>query len=119
MLTDLATKVALKTKPQQDEQQVFIDPATISLFMTIISQIVNMIKYCRAKRDETLDESVTVAVRMFNKPSRRETNALRRMLRRKMGWRTYWRDNNKTMNALLETGKETSVNEVTEVWHEV
>jgi len=124
MLEELAEKAAAKTKPPryingQLVQEVFVDPASISLYVSLISGAIDLIKRCRAKRDETEEESVEVAVKILQRPTRQEQNALRRMLRRKMGWRAYFNDKGKTMKALLETGRETNHKEISEVWNEV
>jgi len=125
MLEKLGERAARKTKPVrylngQPVQEVFVDPATVTLAIAIISEVIKLIQYCRSKReDETTDESVEVAARIIQKPTRREVNALRRVLRRKMGWAAYWKDGGKTLKALLETGAETTKEEVAEAWSEV
>lgn len=88
----------------QTKQEVVIDPATIMLVITLVTEIVKAIQKCKAKPTDGLV--------LVNFPSEREKRVLKRKIRQKLGWRRYWKEGDAYYDATLKTGQNTTLEDL-------
>jgi len=62
----------------KDEQQVFVDPASITLIVTLIVELIKLFNNCKKDEEEALQVAHT--------PTTRERRLLKREIRKKLGW---------------------------------
>lgn len=116
-------KMNRKVVDGMEVQEVALDPVTLSLILSAITTSIKLIKRCRAEREQasgdTYNDKIQMAVSVAHNPMGRDRRVLRRILRRKMGWIRFWREGGKTYNAILETGKDVTEDEMREMFAEV
>ena len=98
-----ANRIGAKVKNlhTSDKQEVFFDPATITLITTIVLQVIKLIKHCTKDSETPEKEALEVA----HRPSYRAERQLNRILRKKLGWKKYWKEGTKYKEAILDEGK--------------
>ncbi len=74
-----------------------LDPATIMLIATIVSEVIKMWRECKKNKEE--------AAKMATSPSRFERLALRQICVRTIGRREFYRSGDKLMESLLKNGQ--------------
>ncbi len=88
------------------KQQVMLDPATIILVATIVSEVIKMIKKCREKPEDSIT--------LVNLPNEKEKRVLKRKIRKTLGWRKSFKEGDKYYNAVLDTGREATLQDLHE-----
>ena len=97
------------------KQEVFIDPGSILLYISILNGIVKCLKTCKSNPLET-----EVLVKHIRKPTNaKEYRQLKRLIRKEIGWWKWWMEGTSIMNALVETGANTSLEEIEAVYKEI
>jgi hypothetical protein len=91
-------------------QQVFIDPASIALYMSIIVQVVKLVKACREAH------SVPTSAQQ---PTRFERNSVKRIVRRKLGFIRNLREGKKLVQSIFDVGAGSTVGEIDQLYNEV
>ena len=96
---DLSSKIYNKIYNKNNEnQEVFVDPATIILIGKISITVIRLIKGCKESR-----EGREAAVRT---PTLNDDKILKRVVRRKLGWFKNMRMGSKVIKAMKEMGAE-------------
>jgi hypothetical protein len=97
-------------KKNEVEQQVVVDPATITLFATIIIDIIKIVKGCMEARKalKEAQNETPVAYR-----------AVRRSVRRKLGWREWFKNRNKYVESVFYVAKNSTPEEMEQAYQEV
>jgi len=101
--------------PQEQPQTVVFDPATISLIISIVGNLVRIIKACR---DESYHKPQQVCY-YLQEPSRRDQRIIKRTIRRQIGWRRWIYEGQDIYRGILETGKQMSSNQMTQLFEEI
>lgn len=106
-IENLAQKVQDKLVTKQD---VVIDPATVMLIMTIVSGVIRAWKECKKKPEE--------AVVVAQYPTDKEKRGLKRLIRKELGLRKYWKEGSKYYDAVLEAGSEITTKDLRDVFRD-
>ncbi len=119
MLEQLAGRVLYNKKNPGDaiskKQEVLIDPASILIYISILNSIVKCLKSCKSDPLET-----EVLVKHIRKPTNaREYRLLKRLIRREIGWWKWWTNGTAIMDSVVETGANTSLEEIEAVYKEI
>lgn len=96
------------------EQEVFVDPVTLTLIASIVTQIVKLlIKYIEYKEEEKekspIEHKEEIAYRIIKQPSFWQRWTLKQMIRKEMGVFKYWWNGKEIYNAVLDEGKDTDI----------
>jgi len=110
MLKTMAKRVARSQNPNPNEQAVFIDPASIALYATIIMEVIKIVKRCRESKD--VPEAA-------ENPTRFEQAVVKRITRRQVGWREYYRSCVKITQSVFEVAAGSTPEEIEELYKEV
>lgn len=111
MLTQLAKNIEMEVQKDADGKvPVFVDPATITLVITAIAEIVKIIRACR-KTDEEVVQTIHTA-------SYADRRVVKRVLRRRLGWFKYWREGDKYEDAIVKQGKNIGVGDLPALYSE-
>ena len=101
----LSTKIYNKAynKGREDEE-VFVDPATLILIGKISVTVIRLIKGCKKSREERQE--------IVNAPTLDEDRVLKRVVRRQLGWFKYMTTGGKVIKAIKEVGCKLNENEL-------
>ena len=110
MLKTMSQRAARSFKGAGQQEEVFVDPATIMLMASVVSEIVKRVRKCR--QSDSVPESA-------QKPTMFEKAVVKRITRRKMGIRKYLRDGKKVMKAVFDVGAGSTGEEIQELYDEV
>lgn len=96
------------------EQEVFVDPVTLTLIASIVTQIVKLlIKYIEYKEEEKekspIEHKEEIAYKIIKQPSFWQRWTLKQMIRKEMGVFKYWWNGKEIYNAVLDEGKDTDI----------
>ena len=105
----MAQRVAHSQNTGTDEE-VFIDPASIALYITIITTVVKLVKRCREAK--SVPESAS-------QPTRWEQAVVKRVVRRKLGWKQYFKKGKEITRSVFEVGAGSTEEEIEELYQEV
>jgi hypothetical protein len=91
--------------------QVMVDPATVTLIISLASSVIKLIIKCideRQKEDDGMEVSfrAQVATDIASDPTFFQRRLLRRTIRKHLGWIRNWFEGGELYDAVLETGKE-------------
>ena len=89
---------------------VIVDPASIIMVTSVIIEVIKLIKRCRTER-----ETINVA----HNPSSFEKRVLYRIIRKKLGWKEYFRNRHTLANSILNTGASMSEDKIFNLFEEV
>ena len=102
---DLSTRIYNKMYNKgKEDQEVFVDPATVILIGKISLTVIRLIKGCKDSQEER------VSVVKF--PTVSEDRLLAKVVRRKLGWIKYMRIGGKIVKAMKEMGTDLTPNEM-------
>ena len=102
---ELSSKIYNKIYNKNNEnQEVFVDPATVILIGKISLTVIRLIKGCKESREER-----EAAVRT---PTLDDDKILKRVVRRKLGWFKNMRMGGKVIKAMKEMGVELNNDEL-------
>lgn len=110
MLNTMAKRIARSQNPNPNQQAVFIDPASIMMYITIITEIVKCVKRYRDSKD--IPEAAA-------QPTRFETAVVKRVVRRHVGWKRYRREGGNITKAVFEVAAGSTPEEIAELYQEV
>ncbi len=110
MLKTMANRAAKSQKGAGNQEEVFIDPASITIYISIISAVVKIIKRCR--ESDSVPESA-------QQPTIFEKMVVKRVVRRKLGWRKYLREGKEMTKSLFEVGAGSTKGEIEELYREI
>lgn len=103
-------KVAEKAAKNYGKDNAALDPATIGLFMELIKQFIAMFQGCK---------TAPAAHQDMKQPRFIERVRARMLVRENMGGKDFRQNGDKVLDALFETGRDLSANEVEELYKEV
>lgn len=106
---ELALKIAGNYK--NGVQEVFVDPVTISLCLSIIVNIVKLWKTCKNKPEE-------IQVSCKN-PSKRDIAILKKQIRKELGFIRYYKEGQKYLDNTLNVAKDLTIEEIEQLIKEV
>ena len=86
------------------EEEVFVDPATLILIGKISVTVIRLIKGCKKSRQERQE--------IVNTPTLDEDRALKKIVRRQLGWFKYMTTGSKVIKAIKEVGFELDENDL-------
>ena len=102
---DLSTRIYNKMyNKDKEDQEVFVDPATVVLIGKISLTVVRLIKGCKDSQEER--------VSVLKTPTISEDRLLARVVRRKLGWFKYMRMGGKVVKAMKEMGADLAPDEM-------
>jgi len=110
MLKTMANRMARSYNKTGDQEEVFIDPASLVVYATIIMEVIKIAKRCREA------QSVPTSAQQ---PTRFEQQVVKRVVRRKLGFRTYLKEGQEMTKSLFEVGAGSTPEEITELYREV
>ena len=88
----------------KEDQEVFVDPATIILIGKISLTVIRLIKGCKDSQEER--------VSLVKSPTITEARLLAKVVRRKLGWIKYMRIGGKVIKAMKEMGTDLTPDEL-------
>jgi hypothetical protein len=98
---------------QSTNQKVFIDPLSIGIYITIIDIIINAIRiWCQIKKNR---ESAQKIQEECKNPGIVARILVSRQVKKKIGRNAYKDKGEQIVQAIFDTGKEMSVDEIVEV----
>lgn len=103
-------KVSEKAAKNYGKDNAALDPATIGLFMELIKQFIALFQGCKTAQAAHQD---------MKQPRLIERVRARMLVRENMGGKDFRQNGDKVLEALFETGKDLSANEVEELYKEV
>ncbi len=128
----MTTIKSLAERVQNDlehKQQVFVDPATIMMIIALTEAVLKAVKACREAREakkakeaqlsKITDNQAELISYNMRHPTDREKRQLKRIVRKEIGFVKYWKEGEKYTNALLETGKGITVQELKDSFEEI
>ena len=102
---DLSTRIYNKMYNKgKEDQEVFVDPATVILIGKISLTVIRLIKGCKDSQEER--------VSVVKSPTIAEDRLLARVVRRKLGWLKYMRIGSKVIKAMKEMGTDLAPDEM-------
>ena len=102
---DLSTRIYNKMYNKgKEDQEVFVDPATVILIGKISLTVIRLIKGCKDSKEERTNTVIN--------PTISEDRLLSRVVRRKLGWFKYMRIGKKVIAGMTEMGTELTLNEM-------
>jgi len=102
---DLSTRIYNKMYNKgKEDQEVFVDPATVILIGKISLTVIRLIKGCKESKEERTNTVIS--------PTIGEDKLLARVVRRKLGWFKYMRMGGKVVRAMKEMGTDLTLNEM-------
>lgn len=104
-ITDISKKIAFETTNFGEKNEYGIDPATIALIMSIIIELIKLIRECRKNKKEIF--------RMINKPSLMERWYFRKIAGKFSKNKHYKKS---IIEAAFKVGKQTSMQDVEELF---
>lgn len=110
MLKTMADRVARSHHKTGNEEEVFVDPASISMYIAIITAVVKLVKRCREAK--SVPESA-------EQPSMYEQMVVKRIVRRKLGFKKYRREGKDIAQSVFEVGAGSAPEEIEELYNEV
>jgi len=110
MLKTMADRVARSHKKVGNQEEVFVDPASISMYIAIITAVVKLVKRCREAKD--VPESA-------QQPTSFEQMVVKRVVRRKLGFKRYRREGKDIAQSVFTVGAGSTPEEIDELYNEV
>ena len=102
---DLSTRIYNKIyNKDKEDQEVFVDPATVILIGKISLTVIRLIKGCKDSQEERSF--------IIKSPTVSEDRLLARVVRRKLGWFKYMRMGGKVIKAMKEMGADLTPDEM-------
>lgn len=109
MLEYMANRAA-KRELGRPLEEVFVDPASVMLYTTIITKTIKLLKRCK--------EAHEVAY-VADNPSKKEIAIIRRIVRREIGLFKYLKNGNSIVNSVIEEGKRATNAELRQLYREI
>lgn len=103
-------KVAEKASVKYGGENAVLDPATVSVFVDLIFQFIAAFQECRAAREAHQD---------IKSPGLLQRIRARQIVRENMSRKDFRQHGDSVLEALFETGRELTVEEVEELYKEV
>lgn len=100
-MTNLETLAQKVHENIPGQKQVFLDPASISLYITIIKGVIVLLEQCK--------ETPETALVVVHHPTRTEEVALKKEIRKQLGIWNNWRHGSKIYEAMVKTGKQVTL----------
>lgn len=110
-LTNFGTNVANNFNTTGGKQEVFIDPATILTFVSLVTELVKLLKGCKKSPEDVVETAA--------RPSFADTHRLKAAVRRKIGFVQYWFHGDKIVAEVLKEAKKQSIEDIQEMYEEV
>lgn len=114
----LAGRTLYNKKNPGDEasrkEEVFVDPGSIIMYISILNGLVKLLKQCNKEPHEV----AMVAYNIKKPNTTQEYRQLKRLVRREVGWIKWFWEGSKIMDAVIETGINSDVEEIQAVYQE-
>lgn len=103
-------KNQLKDLSSSELKKVFFDPASIALYASIIVEIIKLARKCKKEKDIPTSAK---------NPNIFERIMVKRIIRKKMGFKKYFKHGKEVTNAILETGSAITQDEIHRLCKEI
>uniref|UniRef100_A0A6M3LEK8 Uncharacterized protein n=1 Tax=viral metagenome TaxID=1070528 RepID=A0A6M3LEK8_9ZZZZ len=110
MLKTMANRVVRSYNKTGDQEEVFFDPASIMLYISILTEVIRLAKRCREAR------SIPTSAQS---PTNLELGIVRRIVRKKLGFISYLRKGKEMIQSILEVGAGSTPEEISQLYQEV